>query len=727
MARDPKYDVLFEPVQIGPKTMRNRFYQVPHCNGAGVDYPGTQGAFRGMKAEGGWAVVCTEQCAIDDENEITPNTLAVLTDEADMINLRHMCDEVHKWGSLAGVEFNHMGVAANNLAPRTVAPSATSTTSDFMPGSTAYEMDKDDILRYQELNAEAAKRAVQTGFDIICQMGSHGFLHEQFLSKFYNKRTDEYGGSFENRARFWIETIASIKEAINGDAAIAVRMSADHLMGPDGIQWQEEGIRFVELATKEGLVDVWDVVTSISYEWGENAATSRFHKSNHEAPYTRYVKGVANVPVVNVGRLTSPDDMVEMIRSGQCDIIGAARPSIADPFLPTKIEEGRPEDIRECIGCNMCISRWERGAPIICTQNPVANEEFRRGWHPEKFDKAEDPCSVLVVGAGPAGMECARVLGMRGYEVHLREADNEMGGHMRDVMRYPGLAEFGRVITYRETQLDKLAKLGNVEVHTGVGEMSANDVLNYGAEKVVICTGARWNDDGNSYMTMEPLPGIDATGPAFATPDQVLAGKSIGERVMVLDSEGYLAGIGMAEFLADQGKEVSLVTQNGEVAPMSHFTLEFANIQRMLNEKGIKQIVNHWVEKVDVGNVLKVTAYNIYRDGYARSTEPKNNELPRRQGTDTSEFECDSLVLVTGRKPNDALFLELKDRKDEWAGEGILNIFRAGDCFAPRVTADVVFDGHRLAREFEEVNPERHKPYLRERMIWGNDLQPKFQ
>jgi dimethylamine/trimethylamine dehydrogenase len=147
----------------------------------------------------------------------------------------------------------------------------------------------------------------------------------------------------------------------------------------------------------------------------------------------------------------------------------------------------------------------------------------------------------------------------------------------------------------------------------------------------------------------------------------------------------------------------------------------------MLNEKGITQHVNQWVEKVDVGNVLKVTAYNIYRDGFMRSTEPKNNELPRRQGTETTEMECDSVVLVTGRTPNDKLFLDLKARKDDWAKEGILNVYRAGDCFAPRVTADVVFDGHRLAREFEEANPERHKPYIRERLVWGADLQPKFQ
>src|SRR3990172_9006315 len=176
--------------------------------------------------------------------------------------------------------------------------------------------------------------------------------------------------------------------------------------------------------------------------------------------------------------------MAAHITGGRLDIIGAARPSISDPFLPNKIDEGRVEDVRECIGCNVCISRWETGAPpMMCTQNAAANEEYRRGWHPEKFKKANSEDSVLVVGAGPAGMECARVLGERGYDVHLREATNEIGGCIKDIMRYPGLSEWGRVITYRPIQFGKLK---TVEVHTGVGEMSAGDVLQYGADKVVI-------------------------------------------------------------------------------------------------------------------------------------------------------------------------------------------------------------------------------------------------
>jgi dimethylamine/trimethylamine dehydrogenase len=165
-------------------------------------------------------------------------------------------------------------------------------------------------------------------------------------------------------------------------------------------------------------------------EWGEDAGPSRFYKSNHQEPFTRGFKDAANVPVINVGRFTSPDDMAQVITSGQADIIGAARPSIADPFLPRKIDEGRTEDIRECIGCNICISRWERGAAMVCTQIASANEEYRRGWHPEEFDQVEDAGSVLVVGAGPAGTECARVLGMRGYDVPLCESENEIGGPM---------------------------------------------------------------------------------------------------------------------------------------------------------------------------------------------------------------------------------------------------------------------------------------------------------
>ncbi len=720
MARDPKYDILFEPIQIGPKTMKNRFYQVPHCNGAGSLRPGTQAAFRGMKAEGGWGGICTEACSIDHEADVSPAVLASLWDEGDVINLRHMCDGLHKWDALAGVELWHMGSATANLETRAPTSSPTQSTSDWSIASYSHEPDEDEIAELQEMYVEAAKRAVQAGFDIVYVYGSHGVLPVQFLSRFYNKRSDKYGGSFENRARFWIETIEKVKEGVGDDAAICVRLSVDQIMGPDGVEAEEDGIRFVELATSQGHVDLWDLNLSTFSEWGEDAGSSRFYKTNHQAPFTRHFKQAAKVPVINVGRLTSPDDMVQVIESGQADIIGGARPSIADPFLPKKIEEGCIEDIRECIGCNICISRWERGAALVCTQNPVANEEYRRGWHPEEFDQVEDAGSVLVVGAGPAGSECARVLGERGYDVHLCESEGEIGGHVRDVARYPGMAEWGRLTSYREGQLNKLK---NVEVHTNTS-LGADDVLSYGADKVVLCTGSSWAADGFSHISMAAVPGIDGTGPQFATPEQVMAGKDVGDRVVVLDADGYITGVGMAELMADQGKQVTLVTQFAAAAPLMDYTLESPNLHRMLHEKNIAQFGGYWGEECDPGNVVKVKLFNLSRDGATRTTEPKAGEAPRRMGSETETVEADTVILVTARLANDALYKSLRERRDSWSQEGIEGIYQAGDCYAPRLTGDAVFEGHRIAREFESDNPQRPRPFRRERMVWGRDDLP---
>ena len=724
MARDPKYDCLFEPIRIGPKTMRNRFYQVPHCNGAGSERPGAQAAFRGVKAEGGWGGICTEYCSIHPESDDVHRVSARIWDEGDVVNLGYMCDEIHKWGSLAGIEMWYGGPHAPCMESRAVPRGPSQIASEFETRTYPREADEDDIQDLIQMYVDAAKRAERAGFDIIYVYGAHSYLPLQFLSNFYNKRTDGYGGSFENRARFWIESLARVKEAVGDTCAVATRFAIDTLYGADGVEVGDDGLKFVELATREGVVDLWDVNIGDIAEWGEDAGPSRFYKANHQKPWVKDVKSIAKTPVLGVGRVTSPDDMVQIITSGQADIIGAARPSISDPFLPKKIEEGRLEDIRECIGCNMCISRWEIGGPpLICTQNATSMEEYRRGWHPEKFEKAAEPCSVLVVGAGPAGMECARVLGERGYDVHLREAGEEIGGCIRYIQRFPGLAEWGRVTSYRQIQLDKLK---SVEVHTGVGEMSADDVLAYGADRVVIAVGSHWALNGLSSVTHAPIPGADASVAQVCTPEQVMAGKAVGDRVVVLEGEGYYTGVSVAEYLVDQGKQVTVVTQLGSAADYTHFTLEAPNLHRMMHEKGIREMTGCWVDSVETGNELTVRAYPIFGDGYRRTTDPRTGELPRVANTHIDELTCDTLVLATGRISNTSLFRELKARKAEWADEEIDNIFHIGDCYAPRMIADSIFDGHRLAREFESDNPQYPLPWIRERQIWGARTYPEL-
>ena len=721
MPRDPKHDILFEPIQIGPKTMKNRFYQIPHCIGSGSEKPGTQAANRVTKAEGGWGACCTEYCSIHPESDDTHRVSMRLWDEGDVINLRHLTDSLHQYGALAGVELWYGGAHAPCMESRAVPRGPSSYASEFEHLSYGHEADEDDIKDLIQMYVDAAKRAEQAGFDLVYVYGGHSYLPLQFLSKFYNRRTDKYGGSLENRARFWMESLEAVKKAVGDNCGIVTRFAIDTLYGPDGIEVDEDGLSFIEMVDREGLVDLWDLNVGDIAEWGEDAGPSRFYKAGHQRAWTNEAKKLAKVPVLGVSRETSPDDMAAHVREGRLDIIASARPSISDPFLPNKIDEGRVEDIRECIGCNVCISRWEIGGPpMICTQNPTANEEYRRGWHPEKFEPAKNPCSVLVVGAGPAGMECARVLGERGYSVHLREKTAEIGGCVKDIMRYPGLTEWGRVITYRQIQLDKLK---NVEVHTGIGEMTAEEVLNYGADKVVIAAGSHWSTDGVGSVTHKPVPGIDASLPHICTPEQVMAGKEVGGRVLVLDGDGYFTGVSMAELVADQGKKVVIITSLGSVGPYTDFTLEAPNLHRMMYEKGIHEHTAHWVESVEPG---VATVYYLYRDGYKREAGPVKGKLPRRAGTDVLKLEYDSIIVASGRVPNAELYGELKKRKPEWEENEIQAIYQAGDCYAPRLMADAIFDGHRIAREFESPNPQLAQPWIRERQIWGHETFPKL-
>ncbi len=689
MARDPRHDVLFEPLRIGPKTLKNRFYQVPHCTGFGVQKPRAQARYRATKAEGGWAAVCTEYCAVSPDSDETPFISARLWDDGDLQALSLMCEEAHEHGALAGVELHHSGVHCPRREWRLPALAPSQLPSDYLL-VVPKAMEKDDIRRVQGDWGAAARRAREAGFDVVYVYGAHSYLPMQFLSPFYNKRTDEYGGSLENRARFWLETLELVREAIGDECAIAARIALDAL-GPFGVEL-EEGLGFMRLA--DHLVDLWDVNVGSALEWSKDSGASRFFPEGWQLEWTARARQATVKPIVGVARLTNPDRMAEIVAGGAWDVIGAARPSIADPFLPRKVEEGRYDDIRECIGCNICIPKSDPGGNIGCTQNATAGEEFRRGWHPERFDRAANADrDVLVVGAGPAGMECATVLGKRGFRrVHLVEGEEEIGGVMRWIPRLPGRGEWGRVLNWRAIQLSKLR---NVEVLTGL-RLDAQGVREYGAEIVVVATGARWADTGTTGIRHDAVPGADAALPHVLTPEQVmLAGKRPpGKRVVVYDGEGYFVAPGLAETLAHEGYEVEFVTSLHEVSPFSYETLEQAFVRRSLHELGVTVHEEVCVTAIEPGGIVG-----------------------RHELAGPLELETDAIVLVTQRLSNEALYLELKADENGLRAEGIEALYRVGDCVAPQLVADAIFDGHRLAREIDADDPAVPLPWRRERPL----------
>jgi dimethylamine/trimethylamine dehydrogenase len=667
MSRDPRYDVLFEPVRIGPLTARNRFYQVPHCNGMGRAFPTPMAVMRGTKAEGGWAVVCTEQCDIHPSGSTLKEIR--LWDAQDIPYLARATELIHRHGSLAGVELTLMGYRGSNLESREIPMAPTARPVAALVPIIARAMDKEDIRNVRRWHRQGALNARKAGFDIVYVYAGHDLsLPMHFLSRRHNRRGDEYGGSLENRCRLLRELIEDTKDAVGDTCAVAVRLAVDEFLGSEGMTSAGEGREVIEMLAE--LPDLWDVNVS---EWEHDSATSRFSEEGYQEPYIDFVKRLTTKPVVGVGRYTSPDRMAQLVRKGVLDFIGAARPSIADPFLPKKIEEGRLDDIRECIGCNICVSSDKLGAPMRCTQNPTSGEEWRRGWHPERLPPRDTDDTVLIVGAGPAGLEAARALGGRGYKVILAEATRELGGRVSRECRLPGLAAWSRVRDWRLTQLHKLA---NVEIFRE-SRLDAAAVLEAGCSLVALATGATWRGDGVGRSRHLPLPGLDKI--RVHTPDDIMAGAEPSGPVVIFDDEHYYMGGVIAEKLARSGMAVTLVTPESLVSAFTVNTLEQAAIQRRLLELGVAVMPG----KTLVG------------------LESSSVELACVFTGRTERVAARSVVLVTMQSPDDAFYHELIAQPRELSRAGIRKIVRIGDSLAPGTIAAAVYSGHRFARELD--------------------------
>lgn len=679
--RPARYDVLFEPVRIGPKLAKNRFYQVPHCNGGGYRDPSAVAEMRRTKAEGGWGVIFTEQTEIHPSSEITPFIEQRLWDDREIPALARMAEAMKSHGALAGIQLAYSGINGPNFYSREVPLAVTGgPILTFTPDPVqARTVDRDDIRDIRRWFRNAIRRARLAGFDLVCLYGAHGFgIFQHFLSRATNQRTDEYGGSLGNRSRFVREVVAEAREEMRGEMAVTLRLSL-HEEGALGLS-NAELREFIALNAE--LPDLWDLAHG---NWENCSGTSRFTGEGAQEDLVAGIKALTPKPVVGVGRFTSADAMVRQVRRGLLDFIGAARPSIADPFLPRKIEEGRFDEIRECIGCNICVSGDMTGAISRCTQNTAFMEEWRKGWHPERARPKGESDSVLIVGAGPAGLEATMQLGRRGYRVALAEATTTLGGRVAQERLLPGLSAWGRVADYRVAQI---APMPNVETYLD-SRLSADDVLEMGFQHVAIATGARWRRDAVARLHLAPIP-ADPRMPLF-TPDDVMAGGGPeGGRVLLYDDDHFYMGSVIAEALVARGCRVDFVTPSAMVAEWTRNTLEQGAIMRRLLALGVTVIAGKAPEDIGDGGVTLGCVWTG-----ARSATP-----------------ADAVMLVTSRTPQDALYQELRAR--DWRAAGVRSLKVIGDAAAPGPIAWATYAGRRYAEEMDAPDIGDALPFRRE-------------
>ena len=502
-----------------------------------------------------------------------------------------------------------------------------------------------------------------------------------FLQKRRNHRSDEYGGSLENRVRLMREVLEDTKEAVGDRCGIAIRLAVEELLGEDGITSEGEGREVVEMLAE--MPDLWDVNLA---NWANNSVSSRFGEEGLQEAHVSFVKSVTTKPVVGVGWFTSPDTMVSQIRRGVLDMIGAARPSIADPFLPRKIEEGRAEEIRECIGCNICVSGQHTFTPMRCTQNPTMGEEWRSGWHPENIAPQGSQDRILVIGAGPAGLEAARGLGQRGYRVALAEATTLLGGRVTWESSLPGLAAWARV---RDWRVGRIREMANVDVYLD-SQLTPENALEFGFDHVFVATGAHWRKDGVGVNNTSPVSGSDKA--SVFTPEDVIAGALMSGPIVLIDDDNFYMGGVVAEKLRRDGHEVTLVTTAACVSSWTENTLEQHRIQARLIELGVDIVANHRLSAVGDGEVELACVYT---------------ERTRKLATG-------SVVMVTSRRPADGLYRALVENREKLQAAGIKSVRAIGDCDAPATIALAVHDGHRVARELDAPLENPDLPFRRE-------------
>ena len=663
-----KYPHIFSSYRLGPVEIPNRFYFSAHGNQMTAGNAPSRDYVHYMLErvkDGGCGLVISAHTVHDRGRQFQSTAYP----EANVRSFQAMSDAVHAAGAKIFAQLWYFWATAGSWQPLAPGAPALSPSANQLRRNTrnvsTHEMSTDEVWRFIEVYRQSISNLRKGGFDGVLIHAAHGAIIEQFNSPYFNRRTDEFGGSLENRMRFMVEILKAAREAGGEEFAVGVRLNCDEML--NGGYGTDTAREIITILRERKLVDYFDLDVAVEPNQFHLGMPSVFVEPQVYRPYVEAVRSATgDIPVLSVlGRLTNLADAEAALADGVCDVVGAARGLIAEPRLVQNARAGKEDQSRVCIACNWCLAAPAEGAHG-CTINPASYRE--RLWGVDTLVPAARARKVVVVGGGPAGLEAARVSALRGHQVTLFESRDRLGGGLAVWAGLPGREFIRNNIDWWGRELDRLG----VNVRLGA-EASAAAVLAEQPDAVIVATGSLYSAAGNSAFDQADIPGHDRSF-VYRPEDILVAGKRPAGNVVVLDCEGLHTGVGISEVLAQAGARVRHITP--ELMPISIRLLESQEggfVMARLEDAGVAITTSTYVR--EIGD-RRLTVYNVHT------------------GTDRVIDDVDAVVLCTGRVPVDRLAGELAGKVEQ--------IFTVGDALAARMLAAAPYEAQKFARYIGE-------------------------